>query len=147
MNIKTKSWIYGIISIMIVMSINFTVLFLLDFPTMALEIIQKYWILIILLIGGFGTQVGLFTYFKGINTLTCSTTFASGGISATSMILCCSHYILNILPFIGSVIGISGLTVLSKYTLQFLLVGVLSNFIGIFLLFYQSNKHKRNNCK
>ncbi len=144
MKIKTKAWIRGILAILIVAALNLIVLTLLDFPLMAREIIQKYWILIVLLIGGFGLQIGLFTYFKALNAISCTTTVASGGISAVSMILCCSHYLLNILPFLGAVVGISGLVALSKYTVYFLLGGVISNAIGISVLFYQRNKFKEH---
>src|SRR3989338_8587210 len=141
MNIKTKSWLYGISSILAVLIINFIVLYSLDFPIMATEIIKSYWYLIILLIGGFGLQIGLFTYFHSLNAITCSTTVASGGISSISMILCCSHYLLNILPFIGAFIGVSALTTLSKYTPQFLALGILSNIAGISIMFYQKRKY------
>ncbi|MBS3085980.1 hypothetical protein J4225_04840 [Candidatus Pacearchaeota archaeon] len=144
MDIKTKAWIYGIGAILIVLTINLIVLYILGFPLMATEIIRRYYILIILLIGGFGLQIGLFTYYNSLNAISCSTSVASGGISAISMILCCSHYILNILPFLGAVIGISGLSVLSKYTLQFLLIGVASNIIGIGVIYHQVNKEKKN---
>lgn len=143
MNIKTKAIIYGFLAIFIVVLINLIVLYLLDFPLMAIEIIKNYWYLIVLLIGGFGLQVGLFTYYHNLNAISCSTTVASGGISTISMILCCSHYLLNILPFLGAVIGISGLTALSKYTPYFLWFGIFSNIIGIGVLFYQKNKYAR----
>ncbi len=145
MKIKTKAIVYGILAIIIVLALNFTVLYILNFPLMATEIIKKYWILLFLLIGGFGLQIGLFTYFRGLNAISCSTTVASGGISGVSMVLCCSHYLLNILPFLGALIGISALTSLSKYTLQFLLIGIVSNAIGIGIIFYQSNKYRRKN--
>ena len=144
MNLKIKSWLYGILAILIVLAINFIVLYFLNFPIMATNIIKSYWYLIILLIGGFGLQIGLFTYFHSLSAITCSTTFASGGISAISMILCCSHYLLNILPFLGAVAGISGLTVLSQYTLQFLIIGVISNIAGIGVIYYQVNEFKNN---
>ena len=89
-------------------------------------------------------QIGLFTYYNALTAISCSTSVASGGISAISMILCCTHYILNILPFLGAVVGISGLAVLSKYTLQFLVLGVVSNFIGIGVIYSQVNKKRRN---
>lgn len=142
MKLKTKAWMRGILAILIVVLLNFIVLYLLDFPLMAREIIGKYWILIVLLIGGFGLQIGLFTYFKALNAISCTTTVASGGISAISMILCCSHYLLNILPFLGAIVGITGLAALSKYTVYFLVIGVISNAIGISVLFYQRNKYK-----
>ncbi len=142
MHLKTKSLIYGISAVLIVIAINLIVLYLLGFPIMATEIIKKYSILLILLIGGFGLQIGLFTYYHNLNAIGCSTTFASGGISGVSMILCCSHYILNFLPFLGALIGISTLTALSQYTLQFLLFGITSNIIGVGVIYYQKNKYK-----
>ena len=141
--IKFKAIRNSIIAVLIVISINFLVLYLLNFPLMALNIIKQYWYLLILLIGGFGLQVGLFTYFRGLNTITCSTTIASGGISGISMILCCSHYLLNILPFLGALIGISAFASLSRYTLHFLLIGIFSNIIGVGVLFYQKNKYRK----
>ena len=147
MNLKTKSWLYGIAGILIVVVVNIIVLSLLDFPLMAIGLIKKYFILLVLLIGGFGLQIGLFTYFNGLNAISCSTTIASGGISGISMTLCCSHYLLNILPFLGSLIGISALATLSRYTIYFLLFGILSNVIGISVLFYQRNKYTRRKNK
>ena len=141
MNMKIKSWTYGVLAVLTVLLINFLVIYSLNFPSMAMDIISKYWILIGLLIGGFGIQVGLFTYFNGLNAISCSTTMTSGSISGVSMILCCSHYLLNILPFLGAIVGISFLTKLSYYTPHFLVIGVMSNFLGIGVLFYQKNKY------
>jgi hypothetical protein len=143
MKLKTKAIRNGIFAILIVVAINFIVLYLLNFPLMATEIIQKYWFLLFLLVGGFGLQVGLFTYYNGLNAISCSTSVASGGISGVSMILCCSHYLLNILPFLGAIVGISALTKLSQYTLYFLLFGIASNILGVGVIYYQSNKFKK----
>ena len=140
MNSKIKAWRNGILAVLIVIAINFFVLYLLDFPIMATEIIKKYFVLLVLLIGGFGFQVGLFTYLKSKSAIGCSTTVASGGISGISMILCCSHYLFNILPFLGAIIGISALSALSRYTLYFLLFGIFSNILGTGIMIYQSKK-------
>ena len=145
MNIKTKSFVYGLVAVIIVLLLNLIVLALLDFPLMSLEIIKKYFVLIILLIGGFGLQVGLFTYFRHISAITCSTTAASGGIAGVSMILCCSHYLLNLLPFLGAFLSISALTALADYTFYFLLLGIFSNIIGIGIMFSQNKKYRRKN--
>ena len=148
MKIKTKAWVYGISAVLIVVFLNIIVLYFLNFPLMATEIIRKYFILLVLLIGGFGFQVGLFTYLKHKNAISCSTTVTSGGISGISMILCCSHYLLNILPFLGAFIGASSLFALAKYTPYFLWLGIISNAVGIGVLFYQKNKYaKRKNGK
>lgn len=145
MDIKIKSVIYGVFAIIMVLLLNLIVLAVLDFPEMPLQIIKKYFIFIILLVGGFGLQIGLFTYFKHLNALSCSTSAASGGIAAVSMTLCCSHYLLNILPFLGAVVSISALTSLSKYTLHFLLLGIFSNILGIGIMVYQNKKSKTEN--
>ena len=137
---KNKPILYGIMAILIVVSINFFVLYALDFPLMATTLIKQYWYLLILLIGGFGLQVGLFTYFHSLNAVSCSTTFTSGGISGVSMILCCSHYLLNILPFLGAFIGVSSLFTLARYTPYFLWLGIISNAVGISVLFYQKKR-------
>jgi hypothetical protein len=135
-NLK-KAIIYGIVSVIIVVVLNIGVLSLLNFPQMAKEVVKKYIVLVILLIGGFGFQVGLFTYVRYKNAIGCSTTLASGSISSVSMILCCSHYLLNILPFLGAFISISALSFLSRYTLHFLVLGILSNIAGISIMFYK----------
>ena len=147
MNLKAKSVLYGVFAVIAVLLVNAVILSLLGFPLMATEIIKKYLVLFILLIGGLGLQVGLFTYFNNLNAISCSTTIASGGVSAISMILCCSHYLLNILPFLGAVVGISGLLVLSKYTVYFLWFGIISNATGIIVMLYQKNKYKGKNGK
>jgi len=141
MESKVKGVIFGGFAIMIVIALNAIVLSLLNYPPMAIELIEQYWLLLVILIGGFGLQVGLFTYFHSQNAISCSATIASGDISAFSMILCCTHYILNILPFLGAVVGISALSVLSGYTLEFIILGVVSNVIGIVVMFYQQNKY------
>lgn len=147
MRLKTRAFFYGILASIIVLALNLSVLYLLDFPLMAMEIITRYWPLLVLLIGGFGLQIGLFTYYHGLNAISCSTTVASGGISGVSMILCCSHYLLNFLPILGALIGVSALTALSEYTLYFLILGIVSNIFGIGLIYYQKNKSRRKNGK
>ena len=141
---KTKGWVWGVGVVVGVLLINWIVLSLLDFPMMATNLISQYWYLLVLLIGGLGLQVGLFVYYNSLNAIGCGTTFVSGGISAFSMILCCSHYILNLLPFLGAVVGISFFAVLTDYTLHFLILGVVSNAIGIGVIYYQRNKYSGN---
>jgi len=141
MKIKSKSIMYGIFAAVLVLLINFIILYSLDFPRMAIQIIGKYWILLVLLIGGFGVQVGLYIYHKSL--LSYSTTVASGAISGVSMVLCCSHYLLNVLPFIGVAAGLSFLAALSDYTLYFLILGVISNAVGIGIMTRQINRHNK----
>src|SRR3989344_8677168 len=132
-----------VIAVLAVFIINFLVLYYLNFPIMAISQIKKYFILLLLLIIGFGTQIGLFTYLKH-NKIVCSmTTTASGGISSFSMILCCSHYLVNFLPFIS----ISTAAYLTKYTFQILLFGIIANLIGIFIMIKEIKKVKNEHNK
>ncbi|MBU0957571.1 MAG: hypothetical protein KKF56_02040 [Nanoarchaeota archaeon] len=147
MNIKARAIRNGIIAVLIVIAVNLLVLYLLDFPIMALDIISKYIILLVLLIGGFGFQIGLFTYFNGISAISCGTSVVSGGISTVSMILCCSHYILNILPFLGAFIGVTAFTFLADYTVYFLWLGIISNVAGISIMYWQKNKKLKGRMK
>ena len=138
MNLKLKIARNSILAVLAVVVVNLIVLYFLGFPQMALLQIKKYIVLLILLVAGFGVQVGLYTYLKHKEILCSITTMASGGVSGISMILCCSHYILNILPFIS----ISAASFLARYTLQILLFGVASNIIGIAIMLNKIRKIK-----
>ena len=130
-NIKLRIIRNVMIAILLVVAVNFLILYYLNFPSMAISQIKKYLILLILLVVGFGIQIGLYTYLKYRDAFCSITTMAGGGISSISMILCCSHYLLNILPFIS----LSFASFLTKYTLYILLFGVLSNLIGIYIMY------------
>ncbi|MFH1623712.1 MAG: hypothetical protein ABID54_00970 [Pseudomonadota bacterium] len=94
---------------------------------------QRLWYWIFPLAFGFGIQVGLFVYVRGLykekhlSSATASIT-ASGGVSALAMAACCAHHLTEILP----VIGLAGLAIfLADYQKLFLLLGILSNLAGI----------------
>jgi hypothetical protein len=141
MEAKIKGVLWGIGVVILMVLFNWIALALLNYPIMAIGIINQYWYLFVFLIGGFGLQVGLFFYYNSLNVLSCGTTVVSGGISVVSMIICCSHYILNLLPFLGALVGVSFFSVLSEYTLHFLILGVISNIIGLGVIFYQRGKY------
>src|SRR3989344_1827218 len=123
MNLKIRIIKNVILAILIVIAINFLVLYSLNFPQMALFQIKRYIWLLIPLIIGFGFQIGLFTYLKHKSAVCSITAVAGGGVSTISMILCCSHYLINILPFIS----LSFATFLTRYTFWILMFGIASN--------------------
>ena len=139
MNIKNRIIRNSVLGILLVVAINFFVLYSLNFPQMALFQIKKYLILLILLVLGFGVQIGLYTYLKHKNMICSATMATSGGISSASMILCCSHYIATFIPFIS----LSLANFLTRYTLQLLLFGILSNLIGILIMVIKIKKNER----
>ena len=133
----------SIIAVLIVVIINFLVLAILNFPAMAIFQIKKYIWLLIPLVLGFGVQIGLYTYLRHLNAICSITSMAGGGVSSISMILCCSHYLVNFLPFIS----LSFATFLTRYTFYILLFGVVANIFGIIFMLNKIRKIKGVNKK
>ncbi len=103
--------------------------------THALEQTAELWYWVLALAGGFGIQAGLFSFVRqSIRERRAATTgsvAASGGISAGSMAACCAHHLSDILPLLG----LSGVAIfLTQYQLFFIVVGVVSNIIGITIM-------------
>ena len=126
----------GVLAILVILSVNLLVLSLLNFPEMAILQIKKYWLLLFILIGGFGFQIGLHTYLKYKNAVCSATTMTSGGVSSVSMIICCSHYLIPILPFLSVTFAF-----LTRYTPYILLFGIFSNLIGTLFLLKKADIH------
>ncbi len=110
----------------------------------AVQQFKSVWSLILLLVTGFGIQVGLYSYIraeiraKQIAGAT-KTVAATGGVSTGSMIACCAHHLTDILP----IIGLSAAAVfLEKYQLLFIVIGVLSNLVGITMMLGIIQKHE-----
>ncbi|MBI5798506.1 MAG: hypothetical protein HZB10_01065 [Candidatus Yonathbacteria bacterium] len=87
------------------------------------------WYWIIALASGFGIQIGLFTVLRARHALGSGKVVAvSGTTSTAAMIACCSHYAVNILPFLGA----TGLVMfVAQYQTELFVVGVVSNLLGI----------------
>jgi hypothetical protein len=89
-----------------------------------------------LLVVGFGVQVGLYFHiregFRARMTDGATTTVAAaGGVSTTSMIACCAHHLTDVLPIIGLS---AAAAFLAEYQLLFIIVGVFSNLVGITMM-------------
>ena len=104
----------------------------------ALSNLRSLWYWIFLLAIGFGMQIGLYSSIKH-NAMINSEIAASGSISGGSMVACCSHFLLNVIP----IIGLSGLaTFLMSYQKVFFSIGIVSNVIGIGILLNHKKKMK-----
>ena len=90
----------------------------------------KYWYYVGALALGFGIQVSLYTYLKNAIKQKASphVLAVSGTTSTVAMISCCAHYLVNLLPILGTV-GI--ITIISQYQVQLFWVGIAFNFAGI----------------
>ncbi len=154
-----KPIIWGTFATLILFGVYILILTVANSFIHALEqfILLWYWMTPLLL--GFGLQIGLFVYSKEAIKLkkechkaiqdskilpadqkaaTVSVT-ATSGISATSMIACCAHHVLDVLP----ILGLSAAAIfLAQYQVFFLVVGIISNSIGINIMIHTIMKHK-----
>ncbi len=135
---KNNSVLYGLLAGLGLLIFYLGVLSLFQGVEFAFLNLKSLWYLIFPLAIGFGIQIGLFFSIKHTAALT-GTVAGTGAVSGGSMIACCSHFLLNMIPFLG----ISGLAVfLMKYQSVFLGVGILSNVFGITLMIRHRNKMK-----
>lgn len=97
----------------------------------AVEQFTTYWYFLVSLAVGFGVQMGLYTYLKGLvapSGASKKVVTVSGTTSTAAMVSCCAHYLTNILP----VLGATGLVTFAvQYQVQFFWVGLAFNLAGI----------------
>ncbi len=147
MDIAKKSILFGFLSGLGLLAIYFIILALVNGPLHILTQLKDIWYWILLLVIGFGTQIGLYSFIKmslkaKMATETGSAA-ASGGISTVSMIACCAHHLSDVL----TLIGLSVLSVfLAQYQVPFIIVGIVSNVIGIILMLNTMKEHNLS-CK
>lgn len=91
---------------------------------------------------GFGIQVGLFTFLRGLQMRTSvSGVAASTGTSTVAMLACCAHHLTDVLP----ILGLSGAAVfLNVYKTPLLWVGIVMNGIGIVYLLWKIQQYERS---
>lgn len=87
------------------------------------------------LVAGFGTQIGLFAYLRGLHAQTAvGGVAASTGTSTTAMLACCAHHLSDLLPLIG----LSGAAIfLNAYKAPLLWIGIVMNLAGVIYLLRQ----------
>ena len=138
-----KSIRRGLVGALLIMSFYWLVLILANSLAHAVEQWRLWWYWIVLLTVGFSSQVGLYSYIrytlrdrkmKGIG----GEVAATGGVSAGSMVACCAHHVVDVLP----IIGLSAAAVfLVEYQLFFMLAGIAGNAVGIFYMLEIIKKH------
>ncbi|MBI4441193.1 hypothetical protein HY639_03425 [Candidatus Woesearchaeota archaeon] len=92
----------------------------------ALEQLHSTWYYIVPLIIGFGTQVALYMHLRRAKCASASVA-TSGGASAGSMVACCAHHAIDVLPFFSASVGLF----IVQYQPFLMMLGVLSNIMGI----------------
>lgn len=129
-----KPLFWGLAAGVALLSVYFLILTIANSFRHSLEQLQGIWYWIMLLVLGFGTQVGLYVYMREAIRLrknsgaATSAVAAAGGISTTSMIACCAHHVTDVVPVLGAS---AAAVFLTQYQNIFIILGVLSNLIGI----------------
>jgi len=135
--------VFGILGSLILLSLYFLIVTLANSFQHSVEEFIRIWYWILLLVVGFGVQVGLYAYTKGfvkVRNIVGATgsVAATGGVSTASMVACCAHHAADVLP----IIGLSAAAIfLNKYQVLFIVVGVLSNLIGMGWMLIIIQKH------
>ena len=143
-NIVRKSYRWGISASLFLLGIFFLTLTLSNSLVHAVEEFRVLGVWIALLTIGFGIQTGLFVYVRGslkarATAQATASMATAGGTSATAMVACCMHYLVDILPFLG--VSAASLFLI-KYQIFFLAIGVASNLIGITVMLRLIQKHE-----
>lgn len=108
----------------------------------AFDEFRRLWYWMVPLVAGFSLQVGLFVYARratrGGSTAHARGVVASGSASTLSMVACCAHHLADVLPLIGLA---GAAVVLATYQDVFLLLGILSNVVGLVYVLGLLRKH------
>ena len=136
-----KALTYGILAGAGILLFYISVLMVFQSYGFALYEFKRLWLWLVPLAIGFGTQIGLYISIKHDATIKAGAA-TSGTISGGSMIACCSHYLLNVIPFVG-ITGLSAFTsFLMAYQKALFSIGIASSVMGIGLMLYHRNKMK-----
>ena len=122
---------YGLGATLILFAVYFFVLTMVSGWSFAQSQFTTYWYFVISLAIGFGMQVALYQYIKGLvqsGQGMGAVVGASGTTSTAAMISCCAHYLVNLVP----ILGITGLvTFVAQYQIQLFWIGIMFNIVGV----------------
>ena len=135
--------IFGILSVGVLLLVFFGIVTLANGSVgSTIQEFKRIWYWILILASGFGFQVGLFTYLKQRiaekTTIATTELAASGTVSTGSMVACCAHGLVNVLPLVGVS---AAAAFLATYQLPLILIGVFSNLVGITIMLGIIQKH------
>ncbi len=127
----TTPILYGTLASAMLLGVYFAVLTWVSGWDFTQSQFSGYWYFIISLAVGFGVQIALYQYIKGLvhsGQGMGKVVGVSGTTSTAAMISCCAHYLVNLLP----ILGVTGLvTFVAQYQVGLFWVGIFSNVVGI----------------
>lgn len=139
-----KSILHGVVASTILLGVYFVVLTLVSGWDFAQSQFADFWYFIISLVVGFGTQFALYQYLKGLvhNGQGMGKVIGvSGTTSTVSMISCCAHYLVNLVPILG-ITGLAAFVV--QYQIKIFWVGLVFNIFGIVFISNRIVKFKKH---
>jgi len=117
-----------------------------------LELLATDWPFVAALAAGFGTQVGLYAYLRGLSrapsAVAGATTGVGTGTSTVAMVACCVHHATDVLPILGLSAVTGAASFLAEWRVPLMGLGIVVNLIGIALslrLVRQARRHLRAN--
>lgn len=139
---KPKIILIGLLGAAAMFAVFFVITALAETVPYAWDQFLRMWYWIVLLVAGFGTQIGLHFHIREQlrqrQAQATAGVAASGGVSTLAMIACCAHRVTDILPFLGAA---AAAVFLAQYQTPFLVLGVFSNLMGILVMFRIMQKH------
>ncbi|OGI60947.1 hypothetical protein A2814_02575, partial [Candidatus Nomurabacteria bacterium RIFCSPHIGHO2_01_FULL_38_19] len=100
----TKPILYGILASSVLLGVYFVILTLVSGWNFTQEQFVSYWYFVVSLAVGFGIQIALYQYIKGLvhsGQGMGKVVGVSGTTSTAAMISCCAHYLVNLVPILG----------------------------------------------
>jgi uncharacterized integral membrane protein len=140
--LRNAAFVWGVSAGVALVAVYLGVLALANSADHAVTEFQRLWHWMTPLILGFAVQVGLFAYARaatrGGHAAHARGVVASGGASTVSMVACCAHHLTDVLPLVG----LAGAALfLTRYQTLFLLLGVLSNVVGLVYMLGLLRRH------
>ena len=137
----------GVLGAIFLTGVYLGIVSLAESPRHALDLFWQDKAFVIPIILGFGTQVGLYTLLKkGLYMprhvpAAGATTAAGGGMSTMAMVACCAHHVTDVLPLVGLT---AAATFLANWKTPFMVVGLLTNLIGIAIMLREIFRARRH---
>ncbi len=142
-----RSVIKGVIATLILLVAYFVIVSLVSGFDFAKSQFSSFWYFILSLAVGFGIQISLYSYLRdSVKQMASKKILAVSGTTSTAvMISCCTHYLVNILPILGTA-GI--VAFVAEYQVEIFYIGLLFNLFGLAYIsrkIIQFTKHASTN--
>lgn len=124
--LKETAW--GIAAALLLLGIYFGAVTAISGPAFAWSQFADYWYFILPLAAGFGLQTGMYVRIREKVKAGMGMVAATGGTSAASMLACCTHYLVNLLPILGAT-GVAALA--AQYQTELFWAALVINLGGV----------------